>query len=264
MRGISFATALLALILISSCSDYRKVLKSKDMQYKYDTALEFYKDGKYAKAYPLFEELNIAYRGTEKGEKIAYYQAKCDYLLRDYMLGSHRFQQFYRNYPSSKMAEEAEFLAAYCNYQLSPKFSLDQNETYKAIRSFQLFAIDYPDSKRIDSCNMLLDELRGKLEHKDYRASMLYYKTSSYRAAQQALSNFNKEYPYSEHKEECWFLEYKAGYLLAFNSVDDKKNERIDQAMKAYVTFVDRFPESKYLREAESMFDSLQKQKGDT
>lgn len=238
-------------------------MKSTDMQYKYDTALEYYKDGKYAKAYPLFEELNIAYRGTEKGEKIAYYQAKCDYFLRDYILGAHRFQQFYRNYPSSDMAEEAEFLAAFCNYKMSPKYSLDQNDTYKAIRSFQLFTIDYPESRFIDSCNNLLDELRGKLEFKDYKTATLYFRTENYRAAQQALSNFNKEYPNSQYREECGFLEFKAGYLLSINSVDDKKNERIEQAMKAYVTFVDRFPQSKYLREAESMYDSLTKRKED-
>ena len=245
--------------ILNSCTEYRKVLKSDDMQYKYDTALKYYKDGKYTRAYPLLEELYIVYRGTTKGERIAYLQAKSDFNLKDYILASHRLSQFYKNYPGSEYAEECQFLSAYCNYLMSPKWSLDQADTYKAIRSFQLFTIEYPESSRIDSCNMLLDEMRLKLELKDYKAAKLFYKMDRYRAAQMAFSNFNRSYPSSKMKEETSFLEYKSAFLLASNSVEDKKIDRIEAAMDAYVTFVDRFPSSENLREAESMFEKLQR-----
>ena len=250
---------LLSLVLtFSSCTEYRKVLKSADMQYKYDMALSYYKDGKFTKAYPLLEELYIVYRGTEKGERIAYYQAKCDFNLEAYLLASHRFTQFYKNYPNSAFKEEAQFLAAFCQYKMSPKWSLDQTDTQRAIRSFQLFTIDHPNSSRIDSCNNLLDELRYKLEYKEFRAAQLFFKMENYRAAQVAFDNFNQNYPGSQFKEEAWFLEYKAGYLLAANSVEEKKLERIEAAMEAYINFVDRFPESKRLKEAETHYEDLQ------
>jgi len=245
-------------LLLGGCSEYRKVLKSTDMQYKYDKALEYYKSGKYAKSYPLFEELYIVYRGTEKGEKIAYYQANCDYKMKDFILAAHRFEQFYKNYPSSVYAEECQFMSAYCNYKLSPKFSLDQTDTYKAIRSFQLFTIQYPDSRLIDSCNQLLDELRFKIEYKEYRTAKLYYRMENYRAAVVSFGNFNNRYPNSAFKEETWFLSYKASYLLAVNSIEEKKVERIGDAMKAYVNFADRFPESARMKDAESLYEDLQ------
>jgi outer membrane protein assembly factor BamD len=264
MKGLSGIVILAVLVLFSSCSEYRKVLKSADMQYKYDKAIEYYKDGKSAKAYPLLEELYIVYRGTDKGERIAYYQAKTDFSLNDYILASHRFGQFAKNYPNSDFKEEALFLSAFCQYKLSPKWSLDQSETQRAIRALQLFTIDYPNSSRIDSCNQLLDELRFKLEMKEYKAAKLFYRMENYLAAQVAFDNFNQNYPSSQFKEEAWFLEYKAGYLLALNSVEEKKMERIEAAMQAYVNFVDRFPESKRIKEAEFLFSELQELQKET
>lgn len=248
-----FLTILMCALLLAGCGEYRKVLRSTDMQYKYDKALEYYKEGKHVKAYPLWEELYIAYRGTEKGEKIAYYQAYSDYHLGDYILAGHRFGQFHENYPNSEHAEECQFMSAYCWYLNSPKFSLDQTDTYKAIRQLQLFAIDNPESTRMDSVNLLLDELRGKLEKKEYNGAMLYFRMEDYKAAIIAFENLLKTYPSTEHKEEVLFLSLKSHYEVAKNSVPQKKSERIDNAIKAYTTFADRFPESKYLQEAKNL-----------
>lgn len=154
-------------------------------------------------------------------------------------------------------AEEAQFLSALCSYKMSPKYSLDQSDTFKAIRAFQLFAIQYPESGRMDSCNLLLDELRYKIELKEYKSAKLYYKRESYKAATVALKNFNSKFPNSQYKEETWFLWLKASYLLAINSVEEKKSERIEAAKKAYSTFADRFPQSDYLEEADTMAEEL-------
>lgn len=227
------------------------------MQYKYDKALEYYKKEKYAKAYPLFDELYIVYRGTDKGEKIGYYQAYCDFNLKDYYLAAHRFGQFYKNYPNSEFAEECQFMSALCEYKVSPKYSLDQRETFKAIRDFQLFALEYPNSSYIDSCNTLLDELRFKIEKKEYEKAKLYHHMENYRAAVVAFENFNSTYPNSEYKEESYFLAFDSSFELAKNSIEEKKEERIVLAKKAYVTFADRFPKSNRLRNAESKYEEL-------
>ena len=250
---------ILLTVILASCTEYRKVLRSDDMQYKYDMALQYMNEEKYTKAYPLLDELYILYRGTDKGEKLAYMLAECEFGLKDYLLASHRYSQFKKNYPGSDKEEIAQFLSAYCSYKISPKPSLDQTDTYKAIRAFQLFAIEHPESEYIDSCNTLLDELRYKLELKEYRAAKLYYKRERYRAATVAMKNFNDRYPNSKYKEETWFLWYKASSLLAINSITEKKIERIESALKAYTTFADRFPDSKYGKEAKSLHETLEK-----
>lgn len=240
-----------------SCTDYRKVVKGNDKQAKYDMAINLYKAGKYVKAYPIFEQLNIEYRGTDKGEKIAYYQTMCDFKMKDYILAEHRFSQFSRNYPNSEYAEDCYFLSAFCNYQMSPVYSLDQGETLKAMRQFQQFAIDYPQSHKIDSVNFFIDELRKKIEYKEYKGAMLYFKMEQYRAASTALSEFVQRYPNSDFREEVQFSILVSSYQLAMNSVESKKNERIESAIKAYTTFASRFPESKKLKNADEMHSEL-------
>lgn len=262
MSKISVLLILISVSMLwSGCGEHRKVLRSDDMQYKYDKALQYMEDEKFAKAYPLLDELYIMYRGSEKGEKIAYTLAQCEFGMKDYILAAHRFSQFHKNYPHSEYSENAQFLSAFCNYKLSPKYSLDQTDTHKAIRSFQLFTIQYPESELIDSTNSLLDELRYKLELKEYKSARLYYRREAYRAATVALKNFNVRYPNSRYSEETWFMWYKSSYLLAVNSIEEKKSERIENALEAYLTFADRFPESGYSREVENLHKDLQKKK---
>jgi len=40
-------------------------------------------------------------------------------------------------------------------------------------------------------------------------------------------------------------------YMLAIGSVYDKRQERLSSALDEYFTFVDEFPESKHIKEAE-------------
>ena len=42
-------------------------------------------------------------------------------------------------------------------YLDSPDFTLDQDNTYKAIESLQLFINMYPKSERVSECNQLID-----------------------------------------------------------------------------------------------------------
>ena len=50
---------------------------------------------------------------------------------------------------------------------------------------------------------------------------------------------------------------FKSSHFLALNSVESKKSERIDNAIKAYITFVDSFSGSKYLKKAEDYYQEL-------
>ncbi|MEM9024415.1 MAG: outer membrane protein assembly factor BamD, partial [Bacteroidota bacterium] len=156
--AVSLLFVVFVALITYTCGDYKKVLKSTDLQYKYDRAIQYYDEGECYKAYPLFEELLAVYRGTKKSEDIYYRLAYCDYRLKDYILASHRFEQFYNNFPYSGKAEECTFMSAYCHYLNSPKPSLDQTDTEEAITAFRLFVNKYPYSPRIDTCNVLMDE----------------------------------------------------------------------------------------------------------
>ncbi len=238
---------------------FNKLVKSSDMDAKYAAAVKYFQKEDYSKALTLFEELMSVYRGTEKGEEVHYYYAYCNYNLEDYILAGYQFRNFAKNYPNSVHTEECAYMNAYCFYINSPEYSLDQIDTKLAIKEFQRFTNQYPKSTRIPQCNDLLDKLRAKLERKSYENAMLYYNMSDYKASITALGNHLKDFSGTKHTEEINYKIIKSYYLLAVNSIESKKQERFKAACDAYIKFVDTYPKSEYLKDAEMVYTSALK-----
>ena len=182
-----------------------------------------------------------------------------DYYLEDYLLGSHRFSEFTKTFPTSQYTEECAFMSAYCLYKLSPPPKLDQSNTYSAISSLQLFVDRYPRSTRVDTCNKLIVGLENKLEDKIYKGAKQYQKMEYFTSAVLTYENILKDFPDTKYREDIFFSIYDSYYTLALKSVTQKKSERIGKALKAYVNFADRFPNSEYMGEAQEMYAHLEK-----
>ncbi len=247
-------------ILLNSCSNYQRILKGTDMNLKFETAEKYFLKEDYYRSLQLLEELMVAYRGTEKGEKVYYYYAYCNYHIGDYVMASYHFNNFLLTYPNSTYAEEIQFMYAYCFYLESPVPSLDQSSSIDAINKFQLFANRYPKSPKVAEANNLIDELRMKLETKAYANAKLYFKTGNYKAAVSALQNVIADYPATIYKEEIRYLVFRSSYLLATNSVESKFVQRMKDARENYLKLVDEFPQSKYLQDAERAYKEINRE----
>lgn len=246
------------LILSSSCNEYSKLLKNDDYQAKYDAAKNYFEQEDYYKTFTLLDQVMPVYNGTKKGESIYWMMAWCDYHLMDYSLAATRFGIFHKRYPLSEFAQEALFMKAMSAYKNSPQSSLDQSETKNAMQDLQLFIDKYPRSERVDSCNKVMDQLRAKLEEKSYNQAYLYLHTYKYKSAIIAFDNLLEDYPDTKRVEQILFYRLKSAYFLAENSVLSKKLTRNKDVLNSYIKFVDRFPSSKFLREAESFRDKAQ------
>ncbi|MCF8258132.1 MAG: outer membrane protein assembly factor BamD [Flavobacteriales bacterium] len=254
------ALLLIVAVTISGCSKYQKILKSNDFEKKYEMAQLYYDNGKYQKAFPLLEELITVFRGTAKAEDVYFLYAYCNYRLGDYMLAGYHFNNFVKTFPRSSRAEEAQFMNAKCYFLDSPEESLDQSSTYKAIAEIQLFINRYPNSDRVAESNDLMDRLRAKLEAKSYRHAKLYFRLGDYKAAIFALRNTIKDFPDSKHRDELGSMVVKASYELAFNSIESKQQERYRDAIKECDTYLEKYPESIYLREVSRVRDDAKTQ----
>lgn len=243
------------ILLTTACSQYQKVLKSNDYELKYVKAKEYYNKNDYYRALPLFEELVNVFKGTDRAEDLYYYYAYCHFGLGDYLTAMYHFKNFAATFKNSERKEECQYMHAYCFYLTSPNYSLDQSNTLKAIESFQLFINLYPESKRIMECNKYMDALRNKLETKAFENAKLYYNIGDFKSAIIALENSTNEYPDIVYREEIEFLVLKANYQLAENSIDSKKPERFELTIKAYNQFIDHFPNSSKLNEAENLYE---------
>lgn len=253
MRLISLVLLVFAVVL-SSCSDFNKIVKSSDYEFKYKKAVEYYEEGEYVKAGTLFRELVNIYRGTTRADKIYYFYAKSMIGQKDYLMAGHYFKTLVSEFPGSDYAEEAQFMTGYCSYLLSPKARLDQKVTRESIDALQLYINLYPFNERVDEANRLIDELQDKLVYKSYLNAKLYFDFDNYKAAVVALTNSLKEYPDSQYREELMFMLLKSKYLLAVGSVEDKQEARLSSALDEYFTFVDEYPDSKYKKEAQRFY----------
>lgn len=226
---------------------------------KLGKAREYYDKGEFVKSSQLYEELIPVFKGTDKAEEIYYYYSWSEYNMGDYLLSQYHFKNYTRQFPGGKHVEECYFMNAYCFYLTSANYKLDQTSTKNAIREFQSFVDSYPDSKRIDSCNILMDQLHGKLEKKDYEITKQYYKREEWKASIVAARNFMKEFPSSIYNDEMYYITINSYYLLAVNSIISKKEERLDGAIENYVKMLDLYPNSSYLSRAETVYLSCKR-----
>jgi outer membrane protein assembly factor BamD len=235
-------------------------MKSADNEAKYAAAVDYYEKKDYFRALQLIEQLIPFYKGTQKSELLMYYQANCYYHQGDsYTLASYYFKKFRDNYPRSQYAETAMFLSAYCYYLDSPKSSLDQSNTYEAINQMQLFMDAYPKSDSLETCIRLMDQLSLKLEKKDFDIAKLYYKMAQYEAAVVSFNNLLKEYPDTQFKEEILYYIFKSNYYFALYSISAKQDDRFQAAIDSYNELVFQYPETEFLKEANAMFNNVQK-----
>lgn len=229
--------SLLIGISFLSCNDYNKVIKSSDYPAKRKLAVELYEKGKYAKALPLFDELFGVIRGSNTAEEIHYYLAYCHYGVKDMLLASYYFDSFVQNFPKSTKREEAYFMSAFCLYKESPRFSLDQTSTKKAIEKLQAFTDYFPESKRVEEATKLIDELRAKLEAKLFAQAMLHYDRMEYTSAITTFEVLMADFPDTERREQIYLLILQAQKSYADKSIRSKRIERYEEVLKYYTKF---------------------------
>ena len=243
MRKSLFILLSLA-IALSSCSEYEQLLKSDDFSNKYVMAKQYYGEGNYAKALPLLDQLLTVKMGTSDEEEIRYYIAYCYYGQSQYLIAATLFKNFFISFPRSYRAEECLFQNAYSLYKASPPYNLDQTQTYKALSECQYFVDTYKNSERVAEANAIMDELRLKLETKEYESANLYFATENYQAAAVTLENLLKDFPETTRAEEFSLQIARAYFNYASQSVPCKMPERFEKAISSCDAFAAAYPNS--------------------
>ena len=161
------------------------------------------------------------------------------------------YKRFVTRYPLSRKSEEAMYKSAICYYRMSPKITLDQSDTYTAIKEFQNYVDLYPNSPRVEEVNGKMDTLRMKLEEKEYDICRLYFKMEEYQAAITSYEAYLKDYPNTKYREEILNNMVINYYRYAENSIRSKQRERYELALEKYNTLCYVYPESEYIAKLE-------------
>lgn len=242
--------SLLFSLMLSSCSSkLSKIMKSRDYEYKYKMAEQYYANKKYQESQKLFEDVFPYLKGTTRYEDMYFKYAYSYYYNRDYLNAENMFKTFVENFPASTKSEECEYMRAYCYFKQSPKVELDQTNTNKTMGLMQAFISTHPNSPRVKDASELIDVCREKLELKDLKSAQLYYNLGFYKAAAIAFSNVSDNFPDSKKSDEYKLLMIKSYFKYAEMSYEDKQKERYEKVLAECDEFSDRFNESKFLDE---------------
>jgi len=258
MKKIVFILVLA--LLLGSCAEYNKVLNKGKNTEKYQMAVDMYEKQEYKKAIALFEKIMGPYANKPQMERIQFMISDCYFQTENYTMASYYFSKFITNYPESTKVQEAAYFSAKSYYLASPKYSRDQEDTYKALTAYQNFIDKYPKSELIEEANKDYAELNRKLQFKDFEVARLYYHREKYNSAIQAFETFNEDHLGSEFKEEAYYYTFKSTYELGMRSVLSKKEERISDALLSYRKFQKTFPESEKMKEVDALGLKLQEE----
>ncbi|MCD7914087.1 MAG: outer membrane protein assembly factor BamD [Tannerellaceae bacterium] len=251
-------------VLLSSCGEYNKILKSTDYEMKYSYAKKYFNAKQYNKSATILEELVTIFRGTAYAEESLYLLAQSYYGQKDYQTASQYFRTYYNTYPKGEYEELARFYSGYGLYLDSPDPRLDQSQTYDAIAQLQLYLEYYPQTERAVEAQNILFELQEKLAYKELMAVRLYYNLgtymgNNYEACVITAQNALKTYPYSKYREEYIYYMLRSRYELALVSVEEKLQGRYREIIDEYYNYLNEYPDGKYVRQAQRYFEYASK-----
>jgi len=261
-----FIPIILIAIFFGSCSDYQKVLKNTDVKAKYDLAQKYYDEGDFKRSNRLFEQIAPKYIGKPQGERVMFFFANTYFQRKDYNTAAYQFERFIKSYPKSDKVIEASFLGAKSLFNQSPVYSLDQNNTDKALARLQIFINAYPESEFFAEANEMAQKLTTKKEKKAFEIAKQFTKLGEFysleysKSAIASFDNFITDYPGSIYFEEAYYRRFLASGNLAFNSFERVKEERLLLAQEAYKLYKKKFPETKYAKKADGMMERIDKE----
>lgn len=260
-----FFVLALCLVVLQSCSEYQKVLKNDDVKTKYDLAEKLYNEEDYKRANRLFEQIAPKYVGKPQGERVMFFLADSYFNRGDYNMAGYQFERFIKSYPKSEKLAEASFLGAKSYYMLSPRYSLDQTDTDKALVKLQNFINAYSESEYFEEANAMAQELTTKKEKKAFEILKQYNRLGEFnydmlKSAIAASDNFISDYPGSIYREDAYFVKVDALTHLAMNSFESLQEERLAEAREAYNTLKKQYPNTKYEKESEDLLERINRE----
>ena len=128
--------------------------------------------------------------------------------------------------------DDAQFKIALSNFKLSPKYSLDQENTNKAIKEFQRFIDDYSTSELVPEANKYMKLCREKLGKKYYRNAESYRKLTWYKSA-----IIYYDFVLDNYYDTVFAEKALSGKAECYENLDE-----IENAIKFYKLYLEKYP----------------------
>lgn len=241
-----FSIGILILILINSCGRHKlKPTASADERIAY--AEKLFKNGDYLDARTEFRIIILNFPGSTTSDRAQLRLADCHFNLKEYIIAAEEYKKLVRVFPNSEYVDDAQYKIALSLFKLSPKYSLDQDYTNKAIEEFQKFLDDFPKSDLAPEVNKNMKLCREKLGKKYYRNAESYRKLNWYKSAIVYYNFVLDNYYDTEFAELSLY-----GKAECLQNLAD-----IEQAVKFYQLYLEKYPNSTKARKARTQLEKI-------
>lgn len=258
MNSVKFTHIILAVLFIAgavACTSKNHIRSGDTLEVAFEKANRFYERGRYSDAARSFETVLSIGRGTEIAQESQFLLAMSYYNNREYLISAAEFRRYATNYPRSERRAEAEFKQALSYYNMSPRYKLDQSDTYRAMELMQLFISRYPNTDEAVRAADMIDEMRDKLARKEFQAAELYMRIRQYQAAAVYYGLTLDQFPETSWAELALARQIFAYVRFAENSIPERQVERFQKAIDSYQTYVQLFPRGENRSIAEEHVD---------
>ncbi|MGH8015927.1 MAG: outer membrane protein assembly factor BamD, partial [Candidatus Zixiibacteriota bacterium] len=165
-----------------------------------------FSEKKYLAAIEYFQTVVFNHGGESFVDTAQYYLALSYYSNREYIVAGAEFNRLALNYPSSVFFENAIFMRASCFFEGTPKhYGLDQSDLETAIKQFEDFIIDFPESALVPQASEYLAVARGRLARKYYESAVVYRRIGALIAAQKYYQVVIDDFTASEFAPRALF-----------------------------------------------------------
>jgi len=205
---------------------------------------KLYEKHKYLRAIEIFQSCIYNYPGESIVDTAQYYLALSYFGNREYEVAQVEFNRLVLNYPSSVYFEQSVFMRAVCFFEATPKHHrLDQSELETAIRQFEDFIIDFPESEAVEDARKYLLVARTRLARKYYDAGVVYSRIRAYEAAQIYYQKVIDDFTDTEFAAPAAFEHALAEF----------KMRRYDQARQRFKDFQSLFADHEKAKKAREL-----------
>ena len=183
MVKIRFLLILAGVALVMAGCGSSKEASVTSVEDRFTHAKQLFDKADYLEAMNEFTVVTLQYQGSAYAADAQYYLGECRFMRGEYLLAAFEYSVVKRNYAASKRVPDAQYKLALAYYMLSPKASLDQQYTKKAIDEFQSFVEYYPANEHAADADAKIKELNTRLAKKIYEAARQYAVLEYYKAA---------------------------------------------------------------------------------
>jgi outer membrane protein assembly factor BamD len=226
-------------LILGGCSSSEQAT-TLSAEERFEKGRLLYGEEDYLEAINEFTVVTLQYQGSAVADDAQCYLGECRFQREEYLLAAFEYQQLIRNMPASPLTPDAQYKIGLCYYNLSPKSSLDQVYTLKAIDELQTFVEYHPAHAQAVEAERLIKELTRRLAKKSFEVAEQYGVLEYYRAAVFYYDDVIEKYHDTEYAPQAYVG--KTRMQLA--------RRKYTEALQTITGFLEKFPESELRGEA--------------